>query len=256
MESINVLAISQARTGSTRLPGKIFKHINSKTVLSLHIERIRRSKNIAQLMIATTTEPADDQVVQACAQLNLECFRGNTTHVLDRFYQAAKNKKAKWIVRLTSDCPLIDPIVIDAVIENALNNDVDYCSNTLNPTFPDGVDVEVFKFAALEKAWKEASTGSDKEHVTPYIHRNSTFNKNNMFTAFSFENDKDYSNVRLTVDEELDLEVIRTLVKNLGDDKGWLSYADYYLEHKELKELNSGIERNEGFKRSLDKDNT
>lgn len=251
---MKVIAVSQARTGSTRLPNKILKQVNGKTLLSLHIERILRSKKIDQLIIATTVNKSDDAVIELCDTMKVRSFRGDENNVLDRFYKCLKDSNAEWIVRLTSDCPLIDTTIIDSIIDKAIEQNVDYCSNTLRPTFPDGMDVEVFKFSALEKAWKEATKNSDKEHVTPYIHQNSTFNNKKLFTSYSYENSKDLSHVRLTVDEAKDLLVINALVEELGDDKGWETYANYYLQNKKIMDLNNSIERNEGFKRSLDKD--
>lgn len=128
--------------------------------------------------------------------------------------------------------------------------DVDYCSNTLQPQFPDGQDIEVFKFRALEKAWKEATSESDKEHVTPFIHRNSTFNNKLSFTSYNYTGENNYEQVRLTVDEPADFEVIKLLVEKLGTDQDWKTYSDYYLSNKEIQKINHHIKRNEGFKES------
>ena len=254
MEHIKILAITQARTGSTRLPNKIFKEIQGRTLLSIHLERILKSKRIDQLLIATTLDK-DDNIIEAEAnKLGIPFYRGSINNVLDRFYQAAKQYIPDWVVRLTSDCPLIDPDLLDAIIDKAIEKNVDYCANTLNPTFPDGMDVEVFKYSALEKAWKEAELDSEKEHVTPYIHKNSSFNNKNLFTSYNFLNDIDYGKVRLTVDEQSDFEVISHLIKKLGIDKDWKTYANYYLSNKEIKDLNESIKRNEGYTNSSKKD--
>src|SRR5690242_17368237 len=140
---MKVLAITQARTGSTRLPGKVLKEIAGKTLLEIHLERILHSKLIDKLVVATTLEKEDDEIVKVAERANVSHYRGSLENVLDRFYQAAKIYQPEWVVRLTSDCPLIDANLIDQVIVFAMNNDVDYCSNTLVPTFPDGIDIEV-----------------------------------------------------------------------------------------------------------------
>ena len=252
---MEVLAITQARSGSTRLPNKILMDIAGELLLAIHINRIKKSSKIDELLIATTVANEDDAIVNIAKENHLPYYQGSIANVLDRFYQAAKELKPKWVVRLTSDCPLIDSKLIDDVVEYAIKNNNDYCSNTLNPTFPDGMDIEVFKFSALEKAWNEAELDSEKEHVTPYIHKNSTFNGNNLFTSSSYENETDYGSVRLTVDEPSDFEVIKHIIENLGTNKGWEEYANYYLSNNDIKNINSGISRNEGYKQSLNQDN-
>lgn len=247
---MNVLAITQARTSSTRLPNKVLKTIAGKTLLAIHLERILKSKKIDQLIVATTVEKEDSAIAEIANNSGLPFYRGSLSNVLDRFYQAAKPYEPKWVVRLTSDCPLIDPLLIDQIIDTAIHENVDYCSNTLDPTFPDGMDIEVFKFAALEKAWKEATSDSDKEHVTPYIHKNSSFNKNTLFTSYNFSNRTNYGNVRLTVDQSDDFDVISLIIEKLGFDKDWKSYADYYLSDEKIKNINKHIQRNEGYKNS------
>jgi spore coat polysaccharide biosynthesis protein SpsF (cytidylyltransferase family) len=247
---MNVLAITQARTGSTRLPGKVLKKVGDQTLLEIHFERILKSKRIDQLLVATTTAPEDEAIAELASAHGLPFYRGSIHNVLDRFYQAALPYKPQWIVRLTSDCPLIDPQLIDAVIDQALERDVDYCSNTLNPTFPDGMDIEVFKFAAFEKAWREATSASDTEHVTPYIHRNSSFNDKDLFQSFNVSNAENYGDVRLTVDEASDFEVISLLIEKLGTDKDWKTYAEYYKSNDLVNGINKHINRNEGYQKS------
>ena len=255
MELIEILAITQARSGSTRLPNKILMNVAGETLLDIHIKRIKQSSKIEELLIATTIASEDVTIVNIAKENQLPFYQGSITNVLDRFYQAAKDFNPKWVVRLTSDCPLIDSKLIDKVIDYAIESDVDYCSNTLNPTFPDGMDIEVFKFSALEKAWNEAIFDSEKEHVTPYIHKNSSFNGNKLFTSTSYENDVDFGNVRLTVDEPSDFEVIKSVIENLGTDRGWEEYANYYLSNDTIKNINNTIARNEGYEQSLNQDN-
>lgn len=251
---MNVLAITQARSGSTRLPDKVLLSINKKTLLDIHLNRIIKSKKIDQLLIATTVAEEDKAIAHIAQKNNLPYYRGSIDNVLDRFYQAAKEYNPKWVVRLTSDCPLIDPELIDKIIIQAIEKNIDYCSNTLNPTFPDGVDVEVFKFSALEKAWKEAKLDSEKEHVTPYIYKNSSYYGKNLFTSCSFENETNFSEVRLTVDEPSDFKVIKLIIEALGIDKNWEKYTNYYISNPQIKKINYKIGRNEGYEKSLNED--
>lgn len=253
---MKVLAITQARTGSSRLPAKVLKTLNGKSILAIHLERLLHSKEINQLLVATTTDPADEAIVEIAKSYHLPFYKGSVQNVLDRYYQAAKSIQPEWVVRVTSDCPLIDASLVDEVIRKAMELNFDYVSNTLHPTFPNGMDVEVFKFSALEKAWREATLNSDKEHVTPYIHRNSTFNKNDLFKSFNFEGKENYGEVRLTLDEPADLEVISIIVQKLGIDKDWKTYGDFYLSNPDIKSINERIDRNEGYNKSLKDDKT
>jgi spore coat polysaccharide biosynthesis protein SpsF len=251
---MKILAITQARTGSSRLPNKVLMTIDGISLLDIHIRRILLSKTIDQLLVATTIKQNDQQIVEIAVKYDLPFYRGSEDNVLDRYYQAAVTVHPEWVVRITSDCPLIDFSLLDDVVEAAVERDVDYCSNTLYPTYPDGMDVEIFKFSALETAWKEATLLSDKEHVTPYIYRNSTFNNGRLFSSYSFQHDVHYDNVRLTVDERPDYEVIRRLVLELGIYADWKTYADMYLGTADIKHLNYSTVRNEGYLKSLKKD--
>lgn len=253
---MKVLAITQARTGSTRFPNKILKEVQGKALLEVHVQRIQSSKRISKLVVATTTHPKDNAVVQLCEKLRVSFFRGSEHDVLDRFYQAAKQIKPNYVVRLTSDCPLVDGELIDSIINHTISKNLDYCSNTLEQMYPDGQDVEVFKFSALELAWKKATLLSEREHVTPYIYNNSSFKGVKLFLSESYNHLKEsYNYVRLTVDEPEDLKVIDLIIAKLGINKKWKDYADIYREEKEIHELNRHISRNEGYLKSLKKDN-
>lgn len=228
--------------------------VGDKSLLGLHLERIRGSKMINQLVIATTREPESYRIVEVAEQQGLPSYRGSTEDVLDRFYQAAKPFNPDYVVRITSDCPLIDPQLADQVIAACVEGNYDYCSNTLEPTYPDGMDVEVVKFTALETAFRDATLQSDREHVTPYVWRNSTVKGEKMFRGFSVKNDVDYSTLRLTVDQQVDFDLVANLVQTLGDDKPWKDYADFLLRNPAFRSSNAGIGRNEGYKKSLDRD--
>src|SRR5688572_10280738 len=190
---MKVLAITQARTSSSRLPGKVLKQLGDKTLLEFHLDRILKAKKIDKLILATSNDPSDDVLPEVARRSGVDTFRGSLNDVLERFYQAAKPFAPVWVVRLTADCPLIDPELIDKVVETAINSGVDYCSNGLTPTFPDGVDVEVFRFQALETAFREATLKSDREHVTPFIYRNSPARGGSRFSAMNFPNEKNHS---------------------------------------------------------------
>ena len=165
--------VIQARMGSTRLPGKVLKTVRENTPSLLHtIEQLRFSKNIDKIVVATTDLPEDDIIEELVKTQKIECFRGNAENVLDRYYQCAKLFGFNGIVRITADCPLIDPFITDKVIQVFKDNELDYVPNVFPRTFPDGLETEVVAFSALEIAWKNAELPSEKEHVTPYFKNN------------------------------------------------------------------------------------
>lgn len=246
---MKIIAVTQARTGSTRLPNKILKTIQGETLLEIHVRRILRSKRISKLIIATTTVQQDDEVIKLAKELDVQVSRGSESDVLDRFYQALKDERPDYVVRLTSDCPLIDANLIDEVVQFTIHNKLDYCTNTLVEHYPDGEDVEVFTFKALEEAWQKAEKPYMREHVTPYIRENGTFSGGLLYRSDNFPCEKNYGNVRLTVDEEKDLAVITQLVTELGTQCGWKEYAEKYLTATSISDLNADIKRNEGFKK-------
>ena len=244
---MKIIAITQARTGSTRFPYKIMNKIENETLLSIHINRIKKAKKINSIIIATTNKKNDDVIKQQADKLNVNCFRGDEDDVLDRFYQAAKIHNPDYVVRLTSDCPLIDPILIDEIIEAAIIANVDYCSNTLIESYPDGQDIEVFTFSALKKAWKESVLKSEREHVTPFM-------KKNLKSINIHSNNMEFNKVRMTVDEPNDLVVINKLVDKLGLNENWQNYTKLYLNDKNIRSANDFIIRNEGYIKSIKKD--
>jgi len=248
---MKVLAITQARIGSTRLPGKVLKTVEGITLLELHLRRILKAKLIDKLVVATTNEKGVDGIEKVCKEMNIGVHKGSLENVLERFYGAAVNVKPDLVVRLTSDCPLVDPEIIDLVISKAISTGLDYVSNTLNPTYPDGIDVEVFKFESLEKAMNEANLKSELEHVTPYIWKNSTFNGGELFTSDCLINDTDYSKFRLTVDTEEDLKLIKKLISLIGSDKKWKEYVTILQKNPDIMKINLNQERNEGYQKSL-----
>lgn len=251
---MKILAITQARVGSSRLPKKVLKTIKGITLLEIHLSRILQSKRISKLIVATTTETEAKKIVATSKKLGVTSYRGSIHDVLERFYLTALRDKPDYIVRLTSDCPLIDPIEIDKVISKCIQGRYDYVSNNLEPTLPDGMDTEVFKFSALERAYREATLKSDREHVTPYIWRNSSVKGGKIFSSFSVKYHKDFSKYRLTVDTQEDFDLIKKIISHLGTKKGWLDYVDYLNKNPELMNINSKYERNEGYQKSLKED--
>jgi len=247
---LKVLVITQARLGSSRLPGKILLPVNGKPLLSVHMDRILQAKLYDKCIVATTDSENDNQLVEFLTSNNISYFRGSESNVLDRFYKAACLYYPEYIMRLTSDCPLIDPVLIDEMIRIALLNQYDYISNTLDLSFPDGQDIEIFTFSALQKAWKEAKLLSEKEHVTPFIWKNSSYKGGKLFSSFNYKNEKNYSSVRMTLDEQADYLVISELINALGENTGWQDYAAYYTTHPEISSLNLKFERNEGYTKS------
>lgn len=251
---MRIVVVTQARSGSTRLPNKVLRKIGGKTLLQIHIERIKQAKLIDDIYIATTTNTSDDVIEDLAKELQVKYYRGSENDVLDRYYQTIKEVQPDFIVRLTSDCPLIDPNLIDEVVNAAKSQNLDYYSNGLVENYPDGQDIEVIKFDALEKAWKSALLVSEREHVTPYIRKNSTYFGQSLFTSNNHDLDTNYNHVRLTVDEQNDFEVVKLLIKDLGLNKDWRTYADYYLSNENIRTLNKNIVRNEGYLKSINKE--
>jgi len=250
---VKTVLITQARSGSTRFPGKILKEIEGKSLLQIHLNRLSECKTISKIIVATTIKPEDEIIYNKAIQWGFDASRGSELDVLDRFYKAVKNEKPDWVVRVTSDCPLIDSKLVDNIISFVQQKNVDYGSNTLVENFPDGQDVEVFKFSALETAWKSAKLQSEREHVTPYIRNNSDFNGGVLFKAINFPCKFDYSKIRMTVDEIRDFELIKRLIEEIGVDQTWLKYTNYIIEN-DLGIINNSIIRNEGLKTSLKND--
>ncbi len=250
---VKTVLITQARSGSTRLPGKVLKEIGGKSLLQIHLERLKKCKTISEIIVATTINEEDNIIYDKTIEWGFSSSRGSESDVLDRFYQAVKDKNVDWIVRVTSDCPIIDPELVDQVVDFVQVNNKDYGSNTLIENFPDGQDIEVFKFKALEVAWKNAKLQSEREHVTPYIRNNSDFKGRDLFSAINYPCDFDYSKIRMTVDEIRDFELISNLINNLGVNETWSEYTNYIIKN-DLTKINESITRNEGYLNSLKKD--
>jgi len=248
-----ILAVLQARMSSTRLPGKVVKPILGRPMLMRQIERLQHATCIDHLIIATSIETLDSEIEELCDAENIKCYRGSLDDVLDRIYSAALLFEPEHVIRLTGDCPLVDPELIDKLVDYYLANEFDYASNTLNPTWPDGLDVEVMKFECLEIAWREAKLISEREHVTSYI-----YNHPKKFNLGSYENDKDLSSLRWTVDESADFDLVNHIYEKLYSDGVEFSTNDILellKNNPDLTHINNGVIRNEGYLESIEKDN-
>lgn len=247
-----ITAIVQAHMGSTRLPGKVLIDIQGKPLLEHVIDRVRTARVIDSIVIATTFNEHDKAIIEFAKKLDIPYYVGSEDDVLDRFYQAAKKYKAETIVRITADCPLLDPNVVDEVVSFYLEGNYDYVSNTNPPTFPDGLDTEVFSFESIERAWHEARLCSEREHVTPYIRKHPE-----VFRIGNVTCKNDLSALRWTVDEDKDMEFVRKVYKQLYTE-GMVFYMEDILnllrEHTELLEIQKGIGRDEGYLKSLRED--
>jgi spore coat polysaccharide biosynthesis protein SpsF len=247
---VRTVAILQARMGSTRLPGKVLSDIAGKPMLLRILERTAAAKLVDDIVVATTTE-AEDNVLTRFVEENTsyKVFRGSATNVLDRYYQCAGQHAADVVVRITADDPLKDPGIIDRAIEiYAAGLDVDYCSNTIRPTYPEGLDVEVFSYAALATSHREALLSSEMEHVTPYMYKHPE-----KFTICDFECERNLSSWRWTVDRPEDLHFANVVFAHFHDQP-LVSYVDvvqWLDKNPRIREINAGSVRGEGYLRSL-----
>jgi spore coat polysaccharide biosynthesis protein SpsF len=235
---MRVVAIIQARTGSTRLPRKVLKKIGGVTMLNRVVSRVRRASLVNEVIVATTTEPEDAAIVAECERMAAPVFRGSETDVLDRYYQAATNSSAEAVVRITSDCPLIDPMLIDGLIRAFSDASSDYASNVLTHTYPRGLDAEIMSMESLRRAWHEATEHYQRVHVTPYIYQ-----RPDLFKLLSLSADADYSDHRWTVDTAEDLDLVRLIYKRFGNKNvfGWREVLALLAEEPELIELNRHV---------------
>ena len=251
---MSLVAVLQARFSSSRFPGKVLKLLLGEPMLKRQLDRIGRATCIDRLVVATSTEASDDPIASLCDSMDVNCYRGSLDDVLDRTYQAAARANADTVMRLTGDCPLVDPAILDTLIEYFWTGGYDYASNTIEPTFPDGLDAEVMHFRCMEAAWHESDLPSEREHVTPFI-----YNRPDRFRLGSFRGEEDLSGLRWTVDERADFEFVTEVYQALYPDNPQFRSAeilDLLRRRPELVEINVGPERNEGFQQSLNKDQT
>ena len=240
-KNIKIVAIIQARMGSTRLPSKVLEDLAGEPMLARVVNRTRRAKTLDATVVATTTQPVDDAIVRLCEERGWLFSRGSEEDVLDRYYHAALASKADAVVRITSDCPLIEPEIIDRVVNEFLSYypEVEYVSNNLERTFPRGFDVEAISFGALEKAWQEDCNPVWREHVTPYLRRHPK-----KFRTRNVANDIDYSYMRWTVDTIEDLTFVRKIYNHFQSDTfTWREVLRLLEMHPEWLEINRHVQQ-------------
>jgi spore coat polysaccharide biosynthesis protein SpsF len=245
---VQVLGIIQARVSSTRLPGKVLRPILGEPMLARQIERVRRAETLDGLLVATSTDPSDDALAELCELVGVPCYRGSLDDVLDRFVRAARAYGADHVVRLTGDCPLADPGLVDDLVRYHLGGGLDYSSNCMQPSFPDGLDIEAMRVSALTRAGREANAGAEREHVTQYIVKHPEF-----FKIGGQINSEDLSALRWTVDEPADFEFVRMVYAALYPVNPAFSWRDvlaYVRDNPDVAELNTKFTRNEGLAKS------
>lgn len=249
---MSTIALIQARMGSSRLPGKVLMELAEKPVLQHVVERVQASKLVHEAVVVTSINREDIPIVAWCSTHTVRVYCGSEEDVLDRYYQAARLIGATVVVRITADCPLMDPEVIDLVLGGLDDPDVDYVNNCGRETWPDGLDVEAFRFNALERAWTCARLPSEREHVTPYIR-----NHPEEFRTIIVDHEPNLGGLRWTLDQREDYEFLSRVYTALGDERGIFGMnrvLDLLRRQPELQSINSFVVRNEGLIKSLDAD--
>jgi spore coat polysaccharide biosynthesis protein SpsF len=237
---MKIAAIIQARVGSTRLPGKALRPIAGETMLARVVQRTQRATLLDQIIVATTTAVSDDDIVAECQRLGVPYFRGCEEDVLDRYFRAAQAFAVDVIVRITSDCPLIEPVVGDQVIALQRRTQADYASNTLSRTFPRGLDVEVFPMMSLERVWQLAREPYQRSHVTPYFYHNPA-----QFHLAGLTADADYSHYRWTVDTMADWQLVTAVYEHFAPrvDFTWQEVLHLLQQRPDLATINAAVQQ-------------
>tara|TARA_B100000745_G_scaffold250077_1_gene172184 strand:- start:451 stop:1218 length:768 start_codon:yes stop_codon:yes gene_type:complete len=243
MNKKKITVIIEARTGSSRLPNKVIAEIEGKPMIFYVIDRIKQIKSVEQIILATTQEKNDQILTEIAEQNSIETFIGDSVDVLNRDYQCALQNNADPIIRITGDCPLTDPDIVEKMLQFYLKNNYDYVSNRINPKYPDGLDVEIFSFKTLQIAAQNAQWSSERELVTTYITKNPK-----IFKIFSYENQDDLSHHRWCIDEQKDLEFVRRIYSIMKPKTNFpmSRIMEILSKNPELTKINSGIMRNEG----------
>lgn len=237
-----IVAIIQARMSSSRLPGKALLDLGGRSVTSRMVERVKLAASLQKVVVATTVDPSDDPLEAACRAENIDVFRGSLPDVLDRYYQAAQKYQADVVVRLTGDCPLIDPVLIDEVVYELLEREVDFACNRLPPpfsrTYPIGLDVEACTFAALERAWREATEKKDREHVLPYL-----YEIEGRFKVLQLDYKEDLGSMRWTLDTPEDYALLQEVLRRLNgrNDFSWLDVLQLFRQDPSLAVINRSV---------------
>ena len=245
-----IIAIIQARSRSTRLPEKVLMEIYGKSLLELYVDRVRKSQTVDKIVVATTIEPYDDKIAEICKKIGVDCFRGSENDLVDRYYQCAVKYQANVVVRVTSDDPFVDYQVIDRGVSILLEQKVDFVTNHFEPTYPEGLDVEIYSFQVLENVWKQSVLPYEREHVFPYIQEHQKDYK-----IINFTQKEDYSGYRWTIDHQCDFDMAEKVYSYLymGGKKIFLQREILKLlsEHPEISLINSHIQRKEGVSKSI-----
>src|ERR1017187_334535 len=233
-DCMKTVAVVQARLGSTRLPNKVMREVVGTPLIALLLRRLSGAMRVDEIVVATTDRPADDALAQYLESQAVRVWRGSEKDVLDRYYWAAKVSGADLVVRITGDCPLVDPKLVDRIVGVLHESASDYVSNTNPPTFPDGLDVEACTFAVLERAWKESSSAPEREHVTPFMKCAADIRRVNV------TNSVDLSAGRWTVDEPEDLDLVRRIFEHFAPrvDFGWQEVLELETSKPELFQVN------------------
>ncbi len=237
---------------SARFPGKVLMELAGVPLIVFMLQRLQQAQRLTGLLLATSQDASDDILVTTVRQHGFEVFRGSLDDVLDRYCQAAQKYRADVIVRVTGDCPLMDPGLVDMMVARQQELQVDYCSNACPPTFPDGLDVEVMTYAALERAWREATLASEREHVTAYMRKHP-----GKFSSYNVEEQPDMSRLRWTVDYPDDLEMVKALLSGMDVDRQILaSRFDFYAQLEQRPDIRGtpAHPRDEGYRLSLQRD--
>lgn len=248
----DVIAVIQARVGSTRLPGKTLEVLYDKSLLGHILERIAAARTVTRIVVATTTSPLDAELASTAREFGASLFRGSEHDVLDRFCQALQDVDQATVVRVTADDPFKDPEIVDQAVNLHRDLGTDYCSNTIVPSFPEGLDIEVFTLAALRLAHRQALLQSEREHVTPFI-----WKRPDKFRLHNFTYTEDLSHLRWTIDYACDLGMAREVYRSLYPSKRIFLMRDILAllnSHPEAFAGNENLPRNEGYLKSISKD--
>jgi spore coat polysaccharide biosynthesis protein SpsF len=237
---MKIIAIIQAHMGSTRLPGKVLRDLGGRTMLARVVRRAQRASLLNEVTVACSTLPQDDVIVQECDALGIRWYRGSDSDVLDRFHGAASAFESEAVVRITSDCPLIEPEIVDQVIDAFLRSDADYASNTIDRSYPRGLDTEVFKKSCLDRAWKEGHEAHHRVHVTPYL-----YEMPKLFKNVQVRGETDLSDLRWTVDTKEDYDFASAVFSHFGnrDDFAWRDVLTLLEAQPQLSAINQHIQQ-------------
>ncbi len=255
----NIVAIIQARLNSTRLPGKILKKINGISFLELQLKRLKKCKKITKVVLAFPDNSSSNPLINLAKKLGCTYFLGSEINLLSRYYNAAKSVKADYIIRLTSDCPLLDFTLIDNMITLILRKKYDIVTNVLPPSWPDGLDVNIFTKELLIDAYNNANLLSDKEHVVPWMWKNSNLKNGKLYRGYNYKSANNYTNYRWTLDNQLDLNFFSQISAKLSLKKleaiSTRELIDFFKKNKSLIKINADNIRDSGYIDSLKKDN-